>query len=86
MAVKPKSKQVAAPAEADWPFGKKNYILFAVALIVIVIGFLLLAQGDTTWTAFFLVVGFCVIIPWAIYAKPSAENSSSTEAEGAEAA
>ena len=40
-----KSKTVDAPA-FDWPFGKKNYILFAIALVIIVIGYICLGYGD----------------------------------------
>ena len=79
MAIKPKSKKALEPAGSLWPFGRKNYILFAVALVVIIIGFVLLGQGDTTWTAFFLVLGFCVIMPWAIYARPNGESTEAGE-------
>lgn len=86
MAIKPKSKQAAEPAGSLWPFGKKNYVLFAVALVIIVIGFVLLGQGDTTWTAFFLVLGFCVFMPWAIYARPDSGAADEGEAGSSESA
>ena len=86
MAINPRSKQIAAPVESNWPFGTKNYILFAVALVVIVIGFFLLSQGDTTWTAFFLVLGFCAIMPWAIYAKPGGGTAEPGETDQSESA
>jgi len=81
MAVKPKSQQAPVPTESLWPYGRKNYILFAVAIAVIVVGFVLLGAGDTTWTAFFLVLGFCVIMPWALFARPGDETSSTDPAE-----
>ena len=68
-----------APAKtAPWPFGRKNYILFGVALAVIVIGYVLLGQNSITLAPFLLVVGYCVLIPYAIMAKdtPKPETTS----------
>ena len=86
MAVPKKKTVAAAPAGlvSDgartfvWPFGRKNYILFGVSLAVIAVGFLFLAQGSITLAPFLLVVGYCVLVPWAILAKnqPKAEAPS----------
>lgn len=65
-----------------WPFGTKNYVLFAVALVVITVGFILLAMGDTTWTAWFLVIGFCALMPWAIFARPAATSDDQALDQG----
>jgi hypothetical protein len=73
----PKKKAVSAPAGLTptgsrtfvWPFGRKNYILFGVALVVIAIGYVFLAQGSITLAPLLLVVGYCVLVPWAILAK-----------------
>ncbi|MEW6050632.1 MAG: hypothetical protein AB1644_06175 [Candidatus Zixiibacteriota bacterium] len=67
----PKKKMAPAqPSEpSPWPFGKKNYVLFGIALAVIALGFLLLSQNDITFAPILLVVGYCVLVPWAIIAK-----------------
>lgn len=70
---KTKPRQAVETDNNPWPFGTKNYILFAVAVVVITVGFILLAMGDTTWTAWFLVIGFCALMPWAIFARPKVE-------------
>lgn len=82
----PKKKStpaVTAAAPSAWPFGRKNYILFGVALAVIVLGFFLLSQNDITFAPLLLVVGYCVLVPWAIIARdPSkAEAPSETPTE-----
>lgn len=75
------SPVVRAPEK--WPFGRKNYILFTVALAVIVIGFFFLSTGDITIAPILLVSGYCVLVPWAILARdkekanPTAEPTSS---------
>ena len=76
---KAKSKQTIETDSNPWPFGTKNYVLFAVALVVITVGFILLAMGDTTWTAWFLVIGFCALMPWAIFARPRPESDGQVD-------
>ncbi len=56
-------------AETGPIFGKRNYILFAVGLLVIIAGFIFLGTGDTVFAPIFLVLGYCVIIPVAILIK-----------------
>jgi hypothetical protein len=48
------------------PFTKKNYILFAIGIFVIVIGYITLGYGSITLAPILLVLGYCVIIPIAI--------------------
>lgn len=69
-----KSKATEAPA-VDWPFGPKNYVLFAIALVIIVVGYICLGYGDDpnhpitlTLAPIFLVIGY-LVIPFAIMAK-----------------
>jgi hypothetical protein len=69
---KPVAKTKPAPkikAETGPIFGKRNYILFAVGLLVIIAGFIFLGTGDTVFAPIFLVLGYCVIIPVAIIIK-----------------
>ena len=75
----PKKKLTPAqPSEpSPWPFGRKNYVLFGIALAVIALGFLLLSQNDITFAPILLVVGYCVLVPWAIIAKDRAKTAES---------
>lgn len=60
------------------PFGKENFIIFLVGLLVIILGYIFLAQGpaDSFWSLtlapILLVLSYCIIIPIAIlYRKKS---------------
>ena len=60
-----------------WPFGKRNYVLLAVALVVIIAGYLALGMGSITLAPLLLVVGYCVLIPIALIVKdPSRANGA----------
>lgn len=50
-------------------FSKKSLILFAVSLITIIAGFVLLAVGDIYVAPILLVIGYVGIIPAAIMKK-----------------
>ncbi len=58
----------AKPIE-KWPFGRKNYIWFGASLVTMIIGYVLLSQGSTTWAPLFLVIAYCVLVPIAILVK-----------------
>lgn len=77
-----KTNKKNAITEVEWPFGKKNYIVFAVAMAVIAIGYILLSQDDITMAPLLLVIGYCVLIPIAILIKgrPADQSDSSTSA------
>lgn len=47
-------------------FTRKNLILLAVALAVIVLGFVTLSRGDVTLAPILLVVGYLVLVPLAL--------------------
>jgi len=59
----------------SWPFGKKNYTLFLIGLVTIIIGYFLMYTGETSsfqsivLSPFILIIGYCVIIPIAIFKK-----------------
>ena len=61
--------RAAEPAGAVIPFGKKNYILFALAAVVIVAGYVALSRGSITLAPILLLTGYLVLIPWGILAK-----------------
>lgn len=68
MAVKVKNTN-SNDTGSNWPYGKKNYVVFALAIIVIVIGFITLGQGSMTLSPILLVLGYCVLIPIALMIK-----------------
>ena len=57
------------PQGVEIPFGKKNYILFIAAAIVILAGYVALSQGSITLAPILLLTGYLVLIPWGILAK-----------------
>jgi hypothetical protein len=63
---KAKPKMERVKEKAVLPFTKKNYILFAIGIFVIVIGYITLGYGSITLAPILLVLGYCVLIPIAI--------------------
>ena len=53
----------------ELPFGRKNYILFGAAAVVILAGYVALSQGSITLAPILLLLGYLVLIPWGILAK-----------------
>jgi hypothetical protein len=64
--VKPVTGVQGTKDKSILPFTRKNYFLFAVGLLVIVIGYVTLGYGSITLAPILLVLGYCVIIPVAI--------------------
>jgi hypothetical protein len=75
------TKATDSQEEIRWPFGPKNYIIFAIALVVIVIGFVTLGQGSMTLAPFLLAVGYCVLILIAIMAKDKSVEAPSDDSQ-----
>ncbi|MBN4056816.1 hypothetical protein JYU19_00740 [bacterium AH-315-J21] len=64
----------------NWPFGKKNYLIFGLGLVAIILGYITLANTavnpdplDESWGQVFLtlspallILGYCVLIPISI--------------------
>ncbi|KPJ48800.1 MAG: hypothetical protein AMJ41_04205 [candidate division Zixibacteria bacterium DG_27] len=69
MAVKAKpakAKKLKVKEKDTLGFTKKNYYLFALGLVIIVVGFISLRMGSITLAPILLVLGYCVIIPLSI--------------------
>ncbi|MBN1433309.1 hypothetical protein JW921_01025 [Candidatus Fermentibacterales bacterium] len=66
-------EKVARKAEREesetTPFTTKNYVLFAVGLLDIILGWFLLRAGHITLAPIMLVAGYCGLIPLAIVLK-----------------
>ena len=59
----------AEPPGVEIPFGKKNYLIFGAAAVVILAGYLLLSHGSITAAPILLLLGYLVLIPIGILAK-----------------
>ena len=57
------------PPDVEIPFGKKNYILFGIAAVAIVAGYIALSKGSITLAPILLLLGYLVLIPMAILAR-----------------
>ena len=59
----------------SWSFGKINYNIFAIGLLVIILGYIIMGTGETEsiqatkLSPIILIIGYCVIIPAAILVK-----------------
>ena len=55
-----------------WTFTSKNYIIFAVGILLIALGYIVMATGETTSTQsltiapIMLFIGYVVVIPTAL--------------------
>ena len=78
MAIKNNKSNTNGHDELKWPYGKKNYIFFGIAMIVIIIGFFLLGSGDITMAPILLVLGYLVLIPVALLVKDKPEEQTET--------
>jgi len=80
MDLKGKPSRKEKKAGSSLGFGKINYILMAVGLGMIVIGYIFLAAGDITVAPILLVIGYCGVLPAAILiTKGSLKTSGSTK-------
>ena len=58
-----------------WPYKRKNYLLFGVGVFVIIVGYLIMYQGEVNSfqslviSPLLLLVGYLVIIPLALIYK-----------------
>ena len=69
----------------SFPFARKNWIIFALGIAVILLGYVLLsippADGflSLTLAPILLVTGYCILIPMTILAKAGAGRSSGSK-------
>ena len=80
---KKRYKGMGAKKKTTLPFKKQNYQLFGIGILVLILGYIAMAQPpwDSFWSLtlapILLVLGYCVIIPIAIlYRKKVKEEKS----------
>lgn len=66
---KDKKKEQKHELLLDTKFSKKNTMFFGIGLILLIIGFVLLAAGDITLAPILLAVGYLVFFPLGILLK-----------------
>lgn len=80
--VKKKYRGKAQDTGEPLPFSSENYIIFAVGIFFIVVGYIALSKGP--WNSFWsltlapilLIIGYCIAIPLAIlYRKKKQETN-----------
>ena len=87
--IKPGSKQ---KKDLSFPLEKENFTIIAIGIVLIVAGYLLMAQNSvdgfvpTVISPILLVLGYCVAIPYGILKKPKSVKTADTSAPVPEAA
>lgn len=61
----------------------RSIIIFAVAILMIVLGFWSLAKGSLTLAPLLLVAGYCVVVPLAIMARGDRDGAGADGNDGA---
>jgi len=60
----------------------KNYWLFGLAVLLLIVGYIFLSLGPVdgvmtlTIAPIILVIAYCIVVPIAIFAKPKPEQNS----------
>ena len=60
----------ASGHEPTLHFGRTNYLLLAIGVLAVIVGFILLAQREKSLSPFLLVVGYCLLIPAGLLYRP----------------
>ena len=56
----------------QWPYKRKNYVLFAIGVFIIIVGYLIMYLGKVdsfqslTLSPILLLIGYLIIIPYAL--------------------
>jgi len=69
------------------PFGRENYIIFLIGILLIILGYIFLAQGpaDSFWSLtlapILLVISYCIIIPISIIYRKKTQKQETAQKE-----
>ncbi len=78
---KPSEPKAKAKLRPNIVFGRMNYILLVIGIVVIIAGFIALSKGSITLAPILLVIGYCVILPLAILIKSGPSPSPAPKKE-----
>jgi hypothetical protein len=76
--------KAATTKKFELPFTRKNYMFFGLAFVVLLIGYICLAQPPAdgflsrTFAPILLMLAYCVIIPYAIMARERSKQPAPT--------
>ena len=79
--VKAKARKKARTIAREIPFARRNYLLFGAGVLLLIVGYFALAQGpydsfsSLTLAPILLVIGYCVVLPFAIMYRGGKETS-----------
>ena len=65
----------------DWSFSSKNYIIFGIGLVMIILGYFVMAMGSVnsfqslTLAPIMLFIGYLIIIPLALIYRDKSNQS-----------
>ena len=82
--VKAKARKKARGVRKEIPFTRENYILFGGGVLLLLVGYIALAQGpydsfsSLTVAPILLVVGYCIVLPFAILYRKNKNASRDT--------
>ena len=79
MATKSKKYNGNGKDDDKWPYGPRNYYMFAAAMLVIIVGFFSLAKGSITLAPILLVLGYCVLLPMALIMKGKPDKGETAQ-------
>jgi hypothetical protein len=70
-------RSLKKPIEADLGFdwGTSNNLLLGVGLLALVVGYVALSKGSTTFAPVLLVAGYCGFIPASLLVRRRAQGS-----------
>lgn len=78
---KTKVRKKLKVVERSLPFTRENYSIFAIGILIIILGYIALSIGpfnsfsSLSVAPILLVIGYCVIIPIAILYRSKADDS-----------
>jgi len=87
MAAKKEKQKTRKKSKETIPFARENYIIFLIGILVIVLGYIFLAQGpaDSFWSLtlapILLVISYCIIIPISIIYRKKASKQEAEQLE-----
>jgi hypothetical protein len=81
---KSRKSQARARKEIMFPLRKGNWVIIAIGIVFLIVGYIFMAENSvdgflpTIVAPILLVLGYCVVIPYGILKKPSAEKKIET--------
>ena len=78
-----KNKDTNLPLFENWSFSSKNYLIFGIGLVLIILGYFIMVMGTVnsfqslTLAPIMLFIGYIIIIPLALIYRDKSDKASS---------